>query len=158
MRGIQSNNDNRSIKYRVPGIPQNDLGRTFVCGVVVIMMLKRMSIDEFITANVTRFGIVDLRHKAWFKKPPSYFEEQLGLSFEDTYDDLDYLKRAFFSFDDGLVFSLFRYKNQPDQNMTVMEMPKDYSAKEVESAIQTLRDACQLKPDEIVIINGVGVN
>ena len=116
------------------------------------MVIQRISIDEFIEINVEKFGLVDTRHKAWIKKPPEYFEKNFSIEFDEDIDDLDFLKRAFFSLGNNLFFLLSWYKNSPDQNAMVIEMPKDYSAEKVIMVVNALKDAFQLKADEVTIL------
>lgn len=114
------------------------------------MTVTRINLDEFIKKSLEKGRIVDPRDKAWIKKPPEYFEGKLNLKFEDACDDLEELKRAFFSLDGNLVFLLSRYKNSPDKNMTVVEMQNEYSAEEIVAVLNAIKESCGLEPDEIV--------
>jgi len=100
--------------------------------------------------NRERFGVSDPRYKAQIKKLPAFFEGKLAFRFDDLCDDLEEFKAASFSADDGLVFTLQRYKNQPDQNTTV-EADVNYTKAEVASILKAIQEVFQLMPDDIVL-------
>jgi hypothetical protein len=114
------------------------------------MRIRKISVDEFMKRNRERFGVSDPRYKAQIKKLPAFFEGKLAFRFDDLCDDLEEFKAASFSADDGLVFTLQRYKNQPDQNTTV-EADVNYTKAEVASILKAIQEVFQLMPDDIVL-------
>ena len=78
---------------------------------------------------------MDLKHElislAAVNLPPSYFEKEFHITFENDYDDLDFYKISILCIDRGPMFALMRYRGHPKGTTTICLLKKIENADDI---------------------------